>query len=352
MNWRSKRWVTLVSRMFQCLLWPGVVLALQLPPEIQIDRYLLEAEKSIQKQDYAGAKESMDRVLAIRAEHGLEIPEQFFFRYAEVTEELGLYDDAKESVTEYLMLAGKDGEHYREAVELLIVAEAGKAVEVALAGMEFVRVPSGEFVMGADSAESVVNERPLTRVRLTEGYYLGKYEVTQAQWEAVMGSNPSRFDECGQNCPVEVVSWEDVQEYIGRLNALAGEKRYRLPTEAEWEYAARAGTSTDHYAESVDMIAWHAGISGLRTHPVGRKIPNAWGLHDMLGNVSEWVEDWYGDYPGGSVTDYRGPSTGSFRVARGGGWYSDARYCRATYRGVLRPGYRRSNLGFRLARTK
>ena len=323
-----------------------------MPPEIQADRYLLEAERSIQKQDYAGAKDSMDRILAIRTEHGLEIPEHFFFRYAEVMEELGLYDDAEEYVTEYLKLAGQDGEHYDEAVELLIAAEAGKAVEVALAGMEFVRVPSGEFVMGLDSAESVVNERPLTRVRLSAGYYLGKYEVTQAQWEAVMGSNPSRFDECGQDCPVERVSWEDVQEYIGRLNALAGEKRYRLPTEAEWEYAARAGTSRDHYSGNVDSIAWHAGNSGDRTHPVGRKAPNAWGLHDMLGNVSEWVQDWRGDYPGGSVTDPRGPSTGSGRVIRGGSWDIGARGCRARSRYGNGPGGRYGDLGFRLARTR
>ena len=124
-----------------------------------------------------------------------------------------------------------------------------------------------------------------------------------------MGSNPSFFDECG-DCPVERVSWDDVQEFIGRLNALEGEVRYRLPTEAEWEYAARAGTSGDRYGGDLDAIAWYRENSEGRTHPVGQKAPNAFGLHDMLGNVFEWVQDWYGAYPGGSVTDPRGPGPG------------------------------------------
>ena len=130
---------------------------------------------------------------------------------------------------------------------------------------------------------------------------------------------------------MEKVSWDDVQEFIRRLNATVGEERYRLPTEAEWEYAARAGTSGDRYG-NLGAIAWYEDNSGDRTHPVGRKAPNAWGLYDMLGNVWEWVEDWYGDYPGGAVTDPAGPVSGSKRVSRGGSWYDSARYCRASYR--------------------
>ena len=130
-----------------------------------------------------------------------------------------------------------------------------------------------------------------------------------------MGSNPSHFDECGRSCPVELVTWEDAQEFIGRLNGRSGGNRYRLPTEAEWEYAARAGTTGDRYG-NLDAIAWYRDNSRYRTHPVGQKAPNAWGLHDMLGNVEEWVEDRYGDYPGGAVTDPRGPGSGLYQVYR------------------------------------
>ena len=136
---------------------------------------------------------------------------------------------------------------------------------------------------------------------------------------------------------MEKVSWEDIQEFIRRLNATVGEERYRLPTEAEWEYAARAGTRGDRYG-NLDAIAWYDGNSGDRTHPVGRKAPNAFGLHDMLGNVEEWVQDWYGDYPGGAVTDPVGPGSGSERVVRGGGWYDIARIFRASYRYYRSPG--------------
>ena len=322
--------------------------AVQLSPEIQADRFLMQAEDRIQKQDFAGAKAALDRILELEAEHGLTIPEAFHFRHAEVALRVGLHEEAIESVTRYLTVAGRDGEHYREALRLLNAAEA--AEKSPIAGMEFVRVPAGEFLMGSTSEEADSREQPVTRVRISRAFELGKHEVTQAEWEAVMGSNPSRFDECGGDCPVEEVSWDDVQEFIGRLNALAGEARYRLPTEAEWEYAARAGTSGDRYGGDLDAIAWYGGNSGGRTHAVGQKAPNAWGLHDMLGNVGEWVQDWYGDYPGGSVTDPQGPASGSYRVYRGGSWLFVARYCRASNRNLNTPGDRIRILGFRLLR--
>ena len=222
----------------------------------------------------------------------------------------------------------------------------------AVEAMEFVWIPAGEFRMGSTSRRADDDEKPVTRVRISRGFYLGKYEVTQGQWEAVMGTNPSHFSNCGGNCPVEGVSWHDVQGFIGMLNAKDGKPRYRLPTEAEWEYAARAGTRGDRYG-NVDAIAWYDGNSGARTHPVGRKAPNAFGLYDMLGNVWEWVEDWYGDYPGGAMTDPTGPSTGgSYRVYRGGCWYDDARDCRSAYRYWDSPGIRIHGLGFRLLRTE
>ena len=218
-------------------------------------------------------------------------------------------------------------------------------------GMEFVWVPAGEFRMGSASPEAPDNVQPVTQVRISRGFDLGKYEVTQGQWEAVMGSNPSHFKECGLDCPVEEVSWEDAQEFIRRLNAVDGAGTYRLPTEAEWEYAARAGTTGDRYAADLGAIAWYDENSGDRTHPVGQKAPNAWGLHDMLGNVHEWVADWYGGYPGGTVTDPRGPGSGSYRVDRGGGWFYFASNCRSSFRGNDPPGYRSIYLGFRLLRT-
>ena len=234
------------------------------------------------------------------------------------------------------------------------VAGAADLVEQArgrLMGMEFVWIPPGEFRMGSTSSLAWDNEKPVTRVRISRGFYLGKYEVTQGQWEAVMGTNPSNFSNCGGDCPVEKVSWEDAQAFIRKLNEKEGGGKYRLPTEAEWEYAARAGTRGERYG-NLDAIAWYDGNSGGRTHPVGGKAPNEFGLYDMLGNVWEWVEDWYGAYPGGTVTDPTGPRTGSKRVNRGGGWWGNVQPWRSADRGGGSPGDRGSGLGFRLLRTK
>ena len=217
-------------------------------------------------------------------------------------------------------------------------------------GMEFVWVPPGEFRMGSTSSEASSDERPVTRVRISRGFWLGKYEVTQAQWRGVMGNNPSRFRECGGNCPVEMVSWEEAQDFIGILNWQEGREVYRLPTEAEWEYAARAGTSGDRYGR-VDSIAWHSGNSGGRTHPVGQKAPNPWGLFDMLGNVYDWVRDWYGErHPGGLVTDPAGGGSGLHRVNRGGSWRYSARRSRSAHRNGSPPNHHSDNIGIRLVR--
>ena len=219
-------------------------------------------------------------------------------------------------------------------------------------GMELVWIPAGEFDMGSTSDEAYSNEQPVTRVRISSGFYLGKHEVTQGQWEAVMLENPSYFDQCGPNCPVEDVSWNDVQEFINRLNQREGTAKYRLPTEAEWEYAARAGTTEDRYDSDLSAIAWYRENSGAGPHPVGQKLANEFGLHDMLGNVWERVQDRYSSYPGGRVTDPTGASTGSSRVLRGGSWSYNARSSRAPLRNFVIPGYRSNNLGFRLARDK
>ena len=220
-------------------------------------------------------------------------------------------------------------------------------------GMDFVWIPAGSFLMGSPSDEEGrhSNERP-HEVRISEGFWTKTCTVTQGEWEAVLGENPSRFQERGPRCPVEKVSWDDAQEYIRRLNRResGSGNLYRLPTEAEWEYAARAGTAGSRHGE-LSEVAWYWENSDRRSHRVGRKRANGWGLHDMLGNVWEWTADWYGWYPEGPVTDPRGPATGASRVTRGGSWYIDAQNVRFAFRYNLSPGTRRSTLGFRLVRT-
>jgi formylglycine-generating enzyme required for sulfatase activity len=218
-------------------------------------------------------------------------------------------------------------------------------------GMKFVLIPSGEFHMGSTDGDE--DERPVHRVRISQAFYLGQTPVTQAQWVAVMGTNPSRFTGDSQR-PVEQVSWEEVQEYVRRLNAQEG-GGYRLPTEAEWEYAAQAGSTTaygfgDDPAQ-LQAYAWYEANAGGTTQPVGQKQPNAWGLYDMHGNVWEWVQDRYGPYSAAVVTDPQGPASGSYRVARGGSWNDDAGDCRSADRYHAPPGYRIVCLGFRLLRT-
>jgi len=208
-------------------------------------------------------------------------------------------------------------------------------------GMELVYIPAGEFDMGS---EHWSDQGPVHR----KAFWMGKCPVTQAEWEAVMGNNPSHFK--GANRPVETVSWEMAQEFLKKLSG-KGEGRYRLPTEAEWEYAARAGT-TGRYGGDLDAMAWHRGNSGNQTHPVGEKQANAWGLYDMHGNVWEWCQDWYDKdyYRNSPNTDPTGPSSGSVRVLRGGSWEDDARYTRATLRLWYVPGNSNYSFGFRCVR--
>ena len=165
----------------------------------------------------------------------------------------------------------------------------------------FVYIKPGSFLMGSPSDETGRSaDETQHRVTLTKGFYMQTTEVTQGQWQTVMEKKPAYFQDCGDLCPVESVSWDDVQKFIDILNQRPGTHRYRLPTEAEWEYAARAGTTGSFAGSSVDNVAWHRDNSGDRTHPVGMKAPNAWNLYDMHGNVSEWVQDWYEEYPAGS----------------------------------------------------
>ena len=245
-------------------------------------------------------------------------------------------------------------EQQRRAQEAERQREANELVNTI--GMEFVRIEAGTFQMGSPARRTGRAEAgDLHTVRISQPFYLGKYEVTQGQWRAVLGDNPAHFTDCGDICPVENVSWEDARAFIRELNLREGVRTYRLPTEAEWEYATRAGTRTAYsFGNAVSRLGaygWYSGNSEKRTHPVGEKRPNAWGLYDLHGNVWEWVTDWYGDYPSDRVTNPRGPSAGTSRVTRGGSWNHTALNCRAGTRAVGPPRHRSSYVGFRLART-
>ena len=232
---------------------------------------------------------------------------------------------------------------------------------------EMVFVQGGTFTMGCtdeQGSDCYKNEKPAHQVTLSD-YYIGKYEVTQGLWKKVMGSNPSNFKYCGDDCPVESVSWNDCQEFISKLNQLTG-KRFRLPTEAEWEYAARGGSKASYqtkYAGSnaLGEVAWYdensdVNYSGgyeykgrkLGTHTVGTKKPNALGIYDMTGNVWEWCNDWYGDYSSGGVMNPKGASTGSYRVIRGGSWYDYGGNDRVSYRDSSPPSHSTYYYGIRL----
>jgi formylglycine-generating enzyme required for sulfatase activity len=245
-----------------------------------------------------------------------------------------------------------------------------------------VRIEPGEFTMGSPEDElGRDDDETQHRVTITRAFSLKATEVTQAEWRAVMGTAPSYFTNCGDTCPVEQVSWFDAVDYANRLSDAEGLARcyaddaertfagldcagYRLPTEAEWEYAARAGTVTafhtgdvtqpydcDPVDPNLDAAGWYCGNAGSTTHPVGEKQPNAWGLYDMHGNVWEWVHDWYGDYPAGDVVDPLGAAAGFNRVVRGGSWDTDALFARAASRSGLNPDFRFNYYGFRPARS-
>lgn len=215
---------------------------------------------------------------------------------------------------------------------------------------ELVRVKGGCFKMGDTFGDGGPQERPVHEVCVKD-FYLGKYEVTQGQWQAVMGNNPSQYTHCGSNCPVENVSWNMVQDFITKLNAKAG-KNYRLPTEAEWEYAARSGGKQEKYAgTSNPSDLGRYRLSHSRTYAVGEKQPNELGLYDMTGNVGEWCQDWYGQnyYSQSPKNNPPGPSDGEYRVVRGG-FYMDTLWGgRTACRSVGKPEEKNNFYGFRLS---
>jgi formylglycine-generating enzyme required for sulfatase activity len=265
-----------------------------------------------------------------------------------------LLDVAPGNHTVKLILVGY--EDFQQAVTV----KAGEAASVnanltalPLREPEMVSLPGGTFMMGSDSAESLPDEKPVHQVTLS-GFKIGKYEVTQTEWVTVMGSNPSDFQKDrlalnarGDRLPLDNVTDENIFVYIEKLNQATG-KKYRLPTEAEWEYACRGGTLGDRYGE-LDAIAWYMSNSENRTHDIGGKAPNAFGLFDMLGNVFEWTNDWYGPYAAEAVTNPTGPEMGGHRCVRGGSFMQEALAARASHRDMHNPQHHSDPLGFRLA---
>jgi len=251
-------------------------------------------------------------------------------------------------------------------------------------GMRFIPVPSGQFYMGSPKSE-IGHTRDETRhtVFISKGFYIQETEMTQGQWKRLVGFNPSAFPECGDNCPVDTVSWEECMEFIRVLNQYEDTTKYRLPTEAEWEYACRAGTTTAFSSgpitttsckviePALDLVGWYCANSGykdppddFRPHPVKAKKPNPWGLYDMHGNVQEWVLDsckWRDRLRGrvGVITTtYRDKivdplsTKGDRRIFKGGGWHQNPKYCRSAYRSYYKPVAKRNSLGFRIVRER
>jgi formylglycine-generating enzyme required for sulfatase activity len=235
-----------------------------------------------------------------------------------------------------------------------------KELTVELSGsarLEMILIPAGEFQMGSPNSDLDAHsgERPQHRVRITRPFYLGKYLVTQQQWAAVMGTNPSRFK--WPRNPVEQISWDDCREFLRKLNSRSDGHpgRFDLPSEAQWEYACRAGTKTKFcFGDDLSRLgqyAWYDANSGGKTHPVGEKKPNVWGLYDMHGNVWEWCHDCYDDgyFAKSPIDDPAGITASSFRIIRGGGWYYSAKECRSANRFLSGPEYRYHVLGMRAA---
>ncbi len=234
-------------------------------------------------------------------------------------------------------------------------------VEFGRSRLAVVKIPAGTFRMGSTQvihADDYWNpcpncaprnevERPVHQVTISKDFWMGKFDVTQKQWQDVMGNNPSFNRTAGPDAPVEQVSWKDVQSFLAKANAMQSRWTLRLPTEAEWEYGARAGSTGETYGP-LDEIAWYKGNGGGKTHPVGQKKPNAFGLYDMLGNVWQWCQDWFGPYPSEPVTDPQGAAAGDKHPTRGGCYYCDAVHERAARRNRDLENHSSRNISFRI----
>ena len=367
----------------------------QLSPAILLDSYLLRAEQSVRDRDQRGAQEAMEQLVALHEEHELVLVAEYHYRYARVWNAVRAWDQALASVMRYLELTGRQGENYVDALRVMNEATAAieeverarerreaedarrraaaeraraeserqlNAARAVLAQMDFVRIPAGQFRMNPSEVlrrgyprEHPANYYERRDVRITRAFDMGRYEVTQSEWIEVMGG-----DRRCARCPIAFVDWDEVQTFISILNtASGGPGRIRLPTEAEWEYAARAGENRERFVRNVAESAWFDDNSGGRSHPVGLKRPNSFGLYDMIGNVREWTGDWWGYFPGRTtVEDPRGPArpfnTGFGAavkyVIRGCGYSSSHESCEAQLRiHEWRPSL---GVGFRLVRAE
>ena len=449
----ERRWRSQSVSLALLLAVPFFALPAQLPPEIQADRYLIQAERQIQAGDHAEALATLDKIVALQSDHGLAIPAPFWFKYAQASQDAGRFEQAVESATRYLTEAGQQGQHYMAALEILdaserlgphpfsVLAEPANArvqildvdepyrpglplpsgeyrVEVSADGYgtavetvrhepggsthrvvlrswaggenfrdcptcpEMVVIPAGRFRMGCLSSQNCRrNEKPVRDVVLGQIFGLSIYEVTFEQWRVCAAAGaceafrPSDNQYGGLDRPVNDISWSQAQSYVSWLSRET-RKTYRLPTEAEWEYAARAGSETEYswgndigrdhamwwggglYAEEWrNFNAWSGpgwkDVLHYRTAPVGYFDPNAFGLYDMHGNVWEWVEDcWNGSYKG-APSDGSAWTSGncSKRVMRGGNWGNDSRHLRSANRTWEDTWARGRSGGFRVART-
>jgi formylglycine-generating enzyme required for sulfatase activity len=336
-----------------------------LSPEIQLDLLINSAKSDMNAERWEDAVKSFEKAKNLE----INLPGEFHFLYGKVLLETGNYDDSLSSLSNYLTLVGREGKHFEDAITLIVEAknkldeerlrmtksqpQLTKAARDAEDGMVFVK--GGCFDMGDifDTGES--DEKPVHTVCVGD-FYLGKTEVTQKQWIDITGHNPSKF-QC-EDCPVERVSWNDIQGFIKKLNEKTG-INYRLPTEAEWEYAARSGGGKEQWAgtnnvEKIGEYAWYGLNAEGSTHAVEGKLPNAIGLYDMMGNVWEWCSDWYDRhyYETHPSKDPQGHSEGPSRVLRGGGWRSKDKGLRTTNRNDFDPTSKKfSDIGFRLTRS-
>ena len=371
----------------------------QLPPEIMLDSHLLRAEEAVAQRDQAAARAAMQQIKALQDEHPLEVPAEYHYRYANVWNAVGAWDESLASAVRYLELTGRDGDHYLDALRLMNRATAAieelerarelraadeararaaaeraraereralRAAADAIVEMAFVPIRPGRFRMGTSDRESTRYRR--TQVQLTQAYEIARYEVTQSQWEAVIGEARYARRDC-ERCALILRSLDEVPRFISMLNtADGGTWTYRLPTEAEWEYAARAGEGGDRFVRDLEASAWFEGNSRdadgrWRVHPVGLKRPNGFGLYDIFGNAAELTQDWYGPYPGETVTDPTGHPTGIYwetswagrrrteprKVARGCDHTAAKRFCERDDRTPFYPGSSMS-VGLRLVR--
>ena len=343
------------------LLGAFIEAAAQLPPEIMADRYLVQAERLMKEKEFKAALEAMEKIVALQKEHDLKLPGEFHFKYAQIALSAGLLEAAIEAVNRYLVAEGRSGASYRQALELLDQAEKRQAEGTPILP-EMVAIPGGSFRMGCVSGlDCQDDEKPVHEVRVAS-FALSKYEVTFEEYDgfvAATGRRSPNDQGWGRGRrPVIRVSWDDAVAYAEWLSAQTGE-RYRLPTEAEWEYAARAG-STTKYGWGNEIGQNRANCRGCgsqwdgeKTAPVGSFNPNAFGLHDMHGNLWEWVHDCWSDSYQGAPTDGSARTSGDCesRVLRGGSWFNRPELLRAASRLRDSPGLRYVNLGFRVART-